>query len=119
MHSGGIAQYKIEADALTDEDIETLAWIIAQKGKFRSVYGVPTGGTRLANALEKYKSDTGVRLIVDDILTTGASMELAKQELGWNDAIGIVIFARNRCPHWVRPIFEMTFFNSEDIFSNE
>lgn len=119
MHSGGMAHYKIECDALTDEDIETLAWLIAQKGKFRLVHGVPTGGQRLADALQKYKSPEGVRLIVDDVLTTGASMEAAKAALGWTDAIGVVLFARNQCANWIRPVFEMTFFGSEDVFTNE
>jgi len=116
MHSGGTAHYKIEADALTCEDIETLAWIISQKGKFRAVHGISSGGDRLAKALEKYKSIEGVRLIIDDVITTGKSMEETKQRLGWRDAIGIVIFARNRPPSWVHAMFEMTFFNSEDVF---
>ena len=50
MHSGGIAQYKIECDALTDKDMDCLAFIISQKGQFSRVYGVPTGGSRLAKA---------------------------------------------------------------------
>lgn len=32
MHSGGVAHYKIECDALTDEDLKTLAWIISKNG---------------------------------------------------------------------------------------
>jgi len=119
MHGGGTAHYKIEADALTDEDIETLAWIIADKGKFKRVVGVPRGGIRLAIALQKYVSTEGPTLIVDDILTTGGSMEEAKAKIGDPTAIGIVIFARNRCPSWVRPIFEMTFFNTQDTLESE
>jgi hypothetical protein len=124
MHSGGIAHYKIECDALTDGDIETLAWIIAQKSQqmtgedrtgIRDVYGVPRGGCRLANALQKHRDRWGsIRLIVDDVLTTGASMEKAKSDLGWTDAYGVVIFARHQCPSWVYPVFSMQYFNVRD-----
>jgi len=117
MHSGGIAQYKINCDALTDDDIETLAWIISQKGPIKAVYGVPTGGSRLGNSLKKYVTPLiGINLIVDDVLTTGKSMEEAKILKHWADAVGVVIFARNQCPKWVYPIFEMRLFNTKDTF---
>ena len=112
MHSGGVSHYKIECDALTDADIECLAFLISQKGKFKNVYGVPTGGERLAAALEKYKSEEGVDLIVDDVLTTGASMREARKK--FPDPIGVVIFARGTCPDWVYPVFEMHWFNTDD-----
>ena len=118
MHSGGTAHYKIECDALTDEDIETLAFIISQKGAFTHVHGVPRGGKRLADALEKYRArrGDGVKLIVDDVLTTGSSMEQAKRELGWSDAVGVVIFARGNCAEWIRPMFQMNWLNVADEF---
>jgi len=105
MHSGGQGDYKIECDSLTDEDLETLALIISQKGKFSEVYGIPKGGTRLQHALEQYRSSDGVKLIVDDVLTTGNSMENARQMKNWPDAVGVVIFARGPCPHWVKPMW--------------
>lgn len=116
MHSGGIAQYKIDCDALTDADMQCLAYIISQKGQFKEVYGVPTGGARLQQALEQYKSDQGIRLIVDDVLTTGASMEEARKTLGWSDAVGVVIFARSSCPDWIKPLFSMNWINTKDTF---
>lgn len=116
MHSGGIAHYKIECDALTDSDLECLAFMISEKGQFREVHGVPRGGARLEKALHKYKSKQGVRLIVDDVLTTGASMEEAKANLGWHDAVGVVIFARSSYPSWIKPIFEMRWVNTKDEF---
>ena len=116
MHSGGKAHYKIECDALTDEDLDCLAFIISQKGNFSDVYGVPQGGLRLQLALEQYKSPEGVKLIVDDVLTTGASMEEAKQKLGWSDAVGVVIFARGPHPDWVKPMFTMHWLNVADEF---
>ena len=125
MHSGGTAHYKIECDALTDEDIETLAWIIAQKTRetvpghegsgIYSVYGVPRGGVRLAKAVEKYIDPKGtIKLIVDDVLTTGASMQAAKDR-GMGE-VGVVVFARGPCPDWVKPIFTMHWFNTTDEF---
>lgn len=126
MHSGGTAHYKIECDALTDDDLETLAFIVAQKTQqytqhegsgIQRVYGVPRGGTRFAHALEKHVDRRGsVRLIVDDVLTTGRSMEEARKELNWEDAIGVVIFARGTCPNWIKPIFDMHWFNTRDEF---
>ena len=76
------------------------------------MYGVPTGGTRLADALGPYKTDEGVDLIVDDVLSTGASMEEARKQ--FLDPIGVVIFARGQCPDWVYPVFEMHWFNTDD-----
>jgi orotate phosphoribosyltransferase len=124
MHSGGIAQYKIECNALTDEDLNTLAWIVAQKTRqltwhngsgIKSVYGIPYGGVRLADALEKYIDPKGsLDLIVDDVLTTGKSMELAKEQ--GKGSVGVVIFARGPCPSWVKPIFQMIWFNTQDEF---
>ena len=123
MHSGGKAHYKIECDALTNDDIETIAFIIAQKAAsfgqegtgIKSVYGIPRGGTRLAHALEKHIDPKGsMRLIVDDVLTTGRSMKQAKDD-GKGD-VGVVIFARNPCPSWVKAVFEMHWFNTKDEF---
>lgn len=116
MHSGGTAHYKIDCDALTDNDVKTIAFIISQKGKFSEVYGVPRGGTRLQHALEKYRTPGGIRLIVDDVLTTGRSMEEARQTKDWPDAVGVVIFARNMCPDWIKPIFQMNWINVPDDF---
>lgn len=127
MHSGGLAHYKVECDALTPGDIETLAWLIAQKTKLMTgqegsgigqVVGVPQGGLKLAEALQKYREPRGtLKVIVDDVLTTGRSMEVEKERTGWGDeAIGVVIFARGRCPDWIKPIFSMQFFNTKDEF---
>ena len=89
---------------LTDEDLATLAELVeATVGNFGSVEGVPTGGTKLAEALECYTKE-GSLLIVDDVLTTGASMET--QRAG-REAIGAVIFARAEPPPWITALFIM------------
>ncbi len=112
MHSGKKSDFKIECDALTDEDLETIAHLISGKFKFFRVVGIPTGGTKLAEKLKNYIIEGEDKLlIVDDVLTTGASMDQAKYihhpEL-INRIVGVVIFARTKCPDWVHPIFDMS-----------
>jgi hypothetical protein len=103
LHSGEQSQWKIDCDVLTDEDWATLAHLIADQIIFSAVEGVPEGGLKLAAALHKLCYETGPLLIVDDALTTGASME--KWRCG-REAIGVVLFARGQCPAWVRPVFQ-------------
>lgn len=107
-HSGHRLNWKIECDALTDDDWECIAEIIADRVRFGSVYGIPNGGTKLANILDKYViSGHPTRLVVDDVYTTGASMEDVMKE----GDIGFVVFARNRIPYnskkYVRALFTM------------
>jgi orotate phosphoribosyltransferase len=106
LSSGEHSSLKIDCDALTVGDIRTLAWLAAEVADpFDSVEGVPHGGDRLAANLEPYIEIICNRLlIVDDVLTTGASME--KQRAG-REAQGVVIFARGPCPDWVTPLFQM------------
>lgn len=110
-HSGKRLDWKIECDALTDADIETLAFIISKRYKFCKVNGIPRGGLKLEKALLKYRdkrSDTF--LIVDDVLTTGKSMEVKKKEIGGRfprNIQGAVLFARGKCPDWITPVFDM------------
>jgi hypoxanthine phosphoribosyltransferase len=109
LHSGDVSYFKIECDALTDGDIETLAYIISRKYTFYDVVGIPRGGIRIANALQKYASNSPLKilLIVDDVLTTGKSMEKAREMFGNVLSQGVVLFARGKCPKWVEPIFNM------------
>jgi hypoxanthine phosphoribosyltransferase len=107
-HAGMSLDFKIECDNLTDEDIETLAYIISKEVKFRDVIGIPTGGIRLQNALEKYKIESSILpiIIVDDVLTTGKSMKEYKKK--YNADYGYVIFSRaKRLPSWIGAIFRM------------
>ena len=106
-HSGRLLNYKIECDDLSNKDIACLAYIISRKLKFKQVIGIPRGGTRLAKALTKYISPTSKNiLIVDDVYTTGNSMEEAKKKLNYKYTRGAVIFFRAKeCPSWIRPVF--------------
>lgn len=110
MHSGDVGYFKIECDALTDKDWETIAFIVSQKYEFKFVRGVPQGGLKLMHALFKYRNpDSDVMLIVDDVLTTGKSMEDMEYALSdrFPNIKGVVIFARTKCPDWIEPVFQM------------
>lgn len=109
LHSGRYSRFKIDCDALTEADWDTLAFIGMEKlgwPDFYAVLSVPRGGDRFAVALEKYKKNYGTVLLVDDVLTTGQSIEAHRRQ---SPAIkyGLVVFARGECPSWVTPIFQM------------
>lgn len=105
LHSNGRSNWKIDCDALSDEDIRTIAIIIVEKqGIFSEVYGIPTGGIRLADELKHYaKQGNSPILVVDDVLTTGNSMQEARANLPIST--GFVIFARGEPPKGVRALF--------------
>ena len=107
-HAGNELEWKIECDALTDDDWECLAKMISEKTEFGSVYGIPRGGTKLANALEKYKTPGSIiHLVVDDVWTTGKSM----REVMKPGDLGFVVFARQKIPFepdtYTRALFTM------------
>jgi len=102
--SGQVLPWKIDCDALTSKDWHCIATIIAHSIQFSEVEGVPKGGLALADALMEYRSEGAGLLIVDDVLTTGKSMEELR---GDRDATGIVLFARGSCPDWVKPLFTL------------
>ena len=117
LHSHIDSTFKIECDALCNKDWNTLADIIHSKILFKSVFGIPRGGLKFAKTLQKYESSHSQNiLIVDDVLTTGSSMEEYKEKLikknsftsHWTTEIkGAVVFARRPCPKWIIPIFKM------------
>lgn len=104
LHSGSTSSFKIDCDALTDEDLHALAAMFAERRSWSAVEGVPTGGIRFARALATF-AGYGPLLIADDVLTTGASMEEQRAD---RNCIGVVIFARGPCPTWVTPLFDLT-----------
>ena len=98
--------WKVECDALLPADWATLASIVHSQIRFSEVLGVPTGGLLFANALKPYCS-VGPLLIVDDVLTTGKSMEALRDG---RDAIGVVVFCRGEsCPAWITPMWKWNF----------
>lgn len=109
LNSGKKSFFKIECDAATDADIETFAKMISGFMFFKSVEGIPTGGDRLAKALEKYiEPQAKWHIIVDDVLTTGKSMEKARAAgIAKHPIFGFVLFSRGKCPSWIIPLFQM------------
>lgn len=112
LHSGERSRWKIECDALTDNDLEAIALMIVEQvpAPFGHVHGIPRGGLRLAKELIQYTTtDAAPVLVVDDVLTTGASMEEARRRFNddGRDVFGAVIFARGPCPDWIMPVFAM------------
>lgn len=112
LHSGGWSSFKIDCDALTDADLAALAVQIAARFRWRMVFGIPTGGERLAEALRPYTvpSLDLPRLIVDDVYTTGASMEERRRSFLLHNPqppIGVVLFARDEPEDWVHAMFRM------------
>lgn len=109
-HSGIPLEWKIDCDALTREDWEALAVIaleILDGEPFDQVLACGGAAAELSSALWKYRSPEGVLLVVDDVLTTGATMERHRLASG-RICRGIVVFARGPCPPWVRAIFTLS-----------
>lgn len=112
--SGVNLDWKIECDSLTDADIECLAKISLQMLRRLSVdadnfIGVPRGGVRLADAMQRLKGERGdKKLVVDDVLTTGSNMK--RMMAAENADLGLVIFARRPCPIGIYYLFETNWY---------
>ena len=99
--------WKVEWDALTDNDYEALAKIVSEKLTFRDVKGIPRGGIPFEKALKPYctNDENDPLLIADDVYTTGTSMREVYEE----GAIGIVVFARNEITDdWIKAIWQLS-----------
>lgn len=106
LHSGGATPWRINCELLTPEDWDTIAFLGSKIiGPFSGISGVQSGGEALAKAMSKYIT-SGPVLICDDVLTTGKSMEDRRDQLRSFNAIGLVAFARNPCPDWVKAVWE-------------
>ena len=113
-HSGLDLSWKIEMDALSDPEWFTIKKMIMElTPPFKEAVGIPTGGSKLGNLLNEHgtgKEEDPI-CIVDDVLTTGESMEYFLTQYQRNrrpfTAIGWVVFARGQCPGWVTSLFQM------------
>lgn len=113
-HAGLPLKWKIECDAISDKEWETLAFIISEMSMpFSKVMGIPRGGVKLANALNKYVQPTGLPMVVDDVYTTGTSFkdfvhkEFPGTWIGSSTIQKWCIFAR-RMPQWgIKALFTM------------
>ena len=112
-HSGLDLTWKIEMNALSDPEWFTISKMILELSPpFKEAIGIPTGGTKLGSLLNAH--GTGKRkdpiCIVDDVLTTGNSMNEFMTKRSWRNPtkyIGWVVFARGKCPNWVTALFQM------------
>jgi len=106
-HAGLPLTWKVECDALTDNDYEALAKIVSEKLTFRDVKGIPRGGIPFEKALKPYSTndENDPLLIADDVYTTGTSMREVYEE----GAIGIVVIERNEITDdWIKAIWQLS-----------
>jgi hypothetical protein len=126
LNSGAESSWKLECDALTDEDwdgVAAMARVLVPH--FSDVVGVPRGGLKLADRLKPFAvAGVGPQLVVDDVLTTGGSIGRLRAELilarglapyvvfphdgkAHKTVVGVVLFARGPCPYWVKAICQL------------
>ena len=113
-HSGLNLTWKIEMDALSEQDWFTIKKMIMEiTPPFREAVGIPRGGVKLGDLLNEHATgkEGDPICIVDDVLTTGGSMEYFLTQYQRNrrpfTAIGWVVFSRTQCPPWVKALFQM------------
>jgi len=117
LRSGKKSDYKIECDALTQDDWEGIAAAIMEEKlllPFSGVSGVPRGGVPLANAMMQYVTPLADTLLIcEDIVTTGGSMERWHAKLAADQAVkfrwvaGVCFIARGNTPIWVTPLLKL------------
>ena len=115
-HSGLDLSWKIECDGVSKKEWKCLTEMIMdyEKRPFQSAIGIPRGGVVLGSYLNQYstKNSDDPILIVDDVLTTGGSMEEFRRKRAFRNPtkyIGWVVFARGFPPQWCRALFQMPF----------
>lgn len=108
LHSGKSSQFKIECEALTLQEWFCLGYQLSLRlPPFGRVEGVPRGGMNLAAMMVEYQTleAEDPLLIVDDVYTTGGSMEAHRRG---RPAIGAVVFARTLVTQpWIAALFQM------------
>lgn len=123
MHSGGVSDFKLECDALTRKDYETLAYMVSRKIQFKKCFGIPRGGLPFEKALKQYENNNSETiLIVDDVFTTGGSIIQFKNQLLQDGVINqetdvqvIVVFSRGKLLPNVVSIFSL----NENYWQND
>ena len=111
-HSGEELNWKIECDALFPSEWKCIARMIMEyeKRPFQAAIGIPRGGVELGRWLNEYSTGNPDHpyLIVDDVLTTGGSMDEYKEEhFDGKESFGWVVFARKQPQPWVKALFQM------------
>lgn len=130
LHNGAATFWRLNAECFSSDDLIKFAQIVLANVWFHGidrVVGVPTGGEAFAEAIRRLRTyplledaayvpdhPGAFTLIVDDVLTTGASMQNAARRVK-SPIVGAVIFARpdpytgKFCvPDWVHPLFTIS-----------
>jgi len=114
LHSGAKSDWRINEEALSDKSIEAAAHLLSKRlPPFEDCYAIPDGGLRLCTAMHSFAARTGfgTLLICDDVLMTGWSMHVKRQELLISHPskriVGAVIFARGPCAGWITPLWNL------------
>ena len=115
--AGIYLDWKIECDALTKEDWESIARISYKSiPSFKFALGVPEGGIFLAYAIDHYANrDAEKILIVDDVWTTGSSMQKYAANLNLDNWIGFVAFSRGKLPDNVYCFLQFALKDSNEL----
>ena len=114
-HSGGTLHWKIEMDTLTDVEWKCIAKMIMEyeTRPFHAPIGIPRGALTLSSYLNEYSTQNpeDPYLIVDDVLTTGGSMNYFVEQYFRNrepnEYFGWVVFARKKPATWIKTLFQM------------
>tara|TARA_Y100000385_G_C13012491_1_gene602352 strand:+ start:837 stop:1223 length:387 start_codon:yes stop_codon:yes gene_type:complete len=110
-HSGLNLTWKIECDAISDEEWKTLAKMIREyeTSDWKTVVGIPRGGMKLANALDIYSTNNSKDpiLIADDVYTTGRSFRDFSNNFPNDKLLKWCIFARNPIKGDEKTLFTM------------
>ena len=113
-HSGGQLHWKIEMDVLENAEWKCIARMIMEyeTRPFQAVIGIPRGGLTLSSYLNEYSTQNpkDPYLIVDDVLTTGGSMNYFVEQYFRNrepnEYFGWVVFARKQPASWIKALFQ-------------
>ena len=104
--SGRMLPYKVECNDLTYEDMIAIADHIKRNYEFGAIYAMSENMIPITKMLKEHMSCHRTILVLDDVLTTGETFKTFKNTYkGKFDIIGVVIFARGKCPSWVKPIW--------------
>ena len=110
-HAGLPLKWKIECDAIKEEEWETLAKIIREyePRNWRFAIGIPRGGVSLGVALDKYstKDPNDPVLIADDVYTTGKSFRDYSNNFPNEEVLQWCVFARKPTENNVKALFTM------------
>ena len=110
-HSGLPLTWKIECDAISDDEWKTLAKIVKEyePKPWCEVLGIPRGGLKFAAALDEYstRSSNHPLLIADDVYTTGKSFRDFSNNFPDKELLKWCVFTRNAIKEDVNALFTL------------